>query len=215
MKLASSTGSDVPAVIADNLRLPRFSTELRRKPDVEGHLRQLRRQRFMEQGNAVYIPPQAKAGLQASDESRFQLMEKVKEFLSSDRKVFLLLGDPGSGKSTFSRALERDLWDAYKRDCDIPLHISLSAIDKPMHDMIVKQLRSFELTELQIREFKTHCKFVLICNGYDESQQTHNPYITNQLNEPGEWVGKMVISCRSEYLGVDYRDHFQPGDRNR
>jgi len=25
----------------------------------------------------------------------------------------------------------------------------------------------------------------------------------------------MVISCRSEYLGIDYRDRFQPGDRNR
>jgi hypothetical protein len=24
----------------------------------------------------------------------------------------------------------------------------------------------------------------------------------------------MIISCRSEYLGVDYRDRFQPGDRN-
>ena len=25
----------------------------------------------------------------------------------------------------------------------------------------------------------------------------------------------MIISCRSEYLGVDYRDRFQPGDRNQ
>ncbi|KAK3807003.1 MAG: hypothetical protein J3Q66DRAFT_418816 [Benniella sp.] len=83
------------------------------RPDVEGHIRQLRKQRLMEQGTAVYIPPQAKAGLQASDESRFQLMEKVKEFLNSEQKVFLLLGEPGAGKSTFSRALDRDLWDTY------------------------------------------------------------------------------------------------------
>jgi hypothetical protein len=34
------------------------------------------------------------------------------------------------------------------------------------------------------------------------------------LNQPGEWNVQMVISCRSEYLGADYRDRFQPGDRN-
>ena len=167
----------------------------------------------MEQGSAVYIPPQAKAGLQVSDESRFQLMEKVKEFLNSEQKVFLILGDPGAGKSTFSRALDHDLWNAYKKDGDIPLHINLPAIDKPEHDMIAKQLRKMELTEPQIRELKMHRKFILICNSYDESQQTHNLYTANRLNEPGEWTAKMIIS--SEYLGIDYRDRFQPGDRNQ
>jgi len=169
----------------------------------------------MEQVNVVYIPPQAKLGLQASDESRFQLMDKVKEFLNSEQKVFLLLGDPGAGKSTFSRALDRELWNAYKKDGDIPLHINLPAIDKPEHDMIAKQLRKMELTEPQIRELKMHRKFVLICDGYDESQQTHNLYTSNRLNESGEWVAKMIISCRTEYLGIDYRDRFQPGDRNQ
>jgi len=194
---------------------PSLIDRAQNRTDVEGHLRQLRRQRLMEQGIAVYIPPQAKAGLQASDESRFQLMDKVKEFLSSEQRVFLLLGDPGAGKSTFSRELNRELWNAYKKDGDIPLHINLPAIDKPEHDMVAKQLRKMELTEPQIRELKVHRKFVLICDGYDESQQTHNLYTTNRLNEPGEWTAKMIISCRTEYLGIDYRDRFQPGDRNQ
>jgi len=193
---------------------PSLLDRAQNRPDVEGHLRQLRKQRLVEQGNVVYIPPQAKAGLQASDESRFQLMERVKEFLNSEQKVFLLLGDPGAGKSTFSRALNRDLWSAYRKDGNIPLHINLPAIDKPEHDMIAKQLRKLELTEPQIRELKVHRKFVLICDGYDESQQTHNLYTSNRLNEPGEWSAKMIISCRTEYLGIDYRDRFQPGDRN-
>jgi len=193
---------------------PSLIDRAQNRPDVEGRLRQLRRQHLMEQENVVYIPPQAKAGLQASDESRFQLMDRVKEFLNSEQKVFLLLGDPGAGKSTFSRELDRDLWNAYKKDGDIPLHINLPAIDKPEYDMIAKQLRKMELTEPQIRELKMHRKFVLICDGYDESQQTHNLYTANRLNEPGEWTAKMIISCRTEYLGIDYRDRFQPGDRN-
>jgi hypothetical protein len=169
-----------------------------------------------ERGNVVNVPPQAKASLQSADDTRFQLMERVKEFLISDQKVFLLLGDSGAGKSTFSRQLEMDLWQSYKaKTGSIPLHINLPAIDKPEHDMIAKQLRRAEFTEQQIREMKHYRKFILICDGYDESQQTHNLYMSNRLNQPGEWDAQMVISCRSEYLGIDYRERFQPVDRNQ
>ncbi|KAF9353181.1 hypothetical protein BGX34_011745, partial [Mortierella sp. NVP85] len=187
---------------------------VQQRPDVDGHLRQVRRQRLKSRGTVVYIPPQAKATLHAHDDTRFPLMEKVKEFLAGDQRVFLLLGDSGAGKSTFNRELEYYLWQSYKKNDPIPLHINLPAIDKPEHDMIAKQLRKAEFTEPQIRELKIHRKFILICDGYDESQQTHNLYTSNRLNQPGEWNAKMVISCRSEYLGVDYRDRFQPGDRN-
>jgi len=142
-------------------------------------------------------------------------MDNVKEFLRSDQKVFLLLGDSGSGKSTFSCELELNLWQSYKNKTDrIPLHINLPAIDRPEIDMIAKQLRRNEFTEPQIREMKHYRKFILICDGYDESQQTHNLYMSNRLNQPGQWDALMVICCRSEYLGSDYRDRFQPVNRN-
>jgi len=195
---------------------PSLLDRVQNKTDVEVSLRILRKQRTKERGSTVYIPPQAKASLQASDNTQFPLMEKVADFLESDQKVFLLLGESGAGKSTFSRELECELWQSYKNKSGrIPLHISLAAIDKPEHDMIVKQLRRLEFTESQIREMKQYRKFILICDGYDESQQTHNLYLSNQLNQPGEWDAQMVMSCRSEYLGNDYRDRFQPGDRNR
>ncbi|KAK3824946.1 MAG: WD40-repeat-containing domain protein [Benniella sp.] len=201
-------------VTSPELGSPSLLDRVQKRPDVEGNLRQLRKQRLKERGNAVYIPPQAKANLQARDDARFPLMEKVEEFLSSDQKVFLLLGDSGAGKSTFNRELEYHLWQEYKKGGTIPLHINLPAIEKPEHDMIAKQLRKVEFTEPQIRELKLHRKFILICDGYDESQQNNNLYTSNGLNEAGEWSAKMVISCRSEYLGTDYRDRFQPGDRN-
>jgi len=194
---------------------PSLLDRVQGRPDVEGNIRQLRRQRLKERGNGVYIPPQAKASLQASDEACFALMEEMEEFLESDQVVFLVLGNSGAGKSTFNRALECSLWKKYKKKSGIiPLYISLPAIDKPEHDMIAKQLRKAEFTEPQIKELKFHRKFVLICDGYDESQLTHNLYIRNHLNEPGEWQAKMVIACRSEYIGIDYRDRFQPSDRN-
>ncbi|KAK3807633.1 MAG: hypothetical protein J3Q66DRAFT_374382 [Benniella sp.] len=194
---------------------PSLLDRVQNRPDVEGNLRILRRHRSRARGSYVYIPPQAKATIQSPDDARFPLMEKVMEFLSSNQTVFLIQGDSGAGKSTFNRELESDLWQMYKRKTGvIPLHINLPAIDKPEHDMIGKQLRREEFTEQEIRELKMYRKFILICDGYDESQQTHNLYMSNRLNQAGEWNAKMVISCRSEYLGIDYRDRFQPGDRN-
>ncbi|KAG0228904.1 hypothetical protein BGX31_006419 [Mortierella sp. GBA43] len=198
------------------LASPSLLDRAQNRPDVEGSLRFLRKQRTGDRDNIVYIPPQAKNGLQASDDDQFPLMEKVNEFLESERKVFLLLGESGAGKSTFNHQLEFNLWNSYKtRTGRIPLYINLPAIDKPEHDLIAKQLRKSEFTEPQIRELKHHRRFILICDGYDESQQTRNLYVSNNLNQKGEWDVQMLISCRSEYLGIDYRDRFQPGDRNQ
>jgi len=86
---------------------------------------------------------------------------------------------------------------------------------KPDQDLVTKHLRRLDFTDAQIKELKDHRKLVLICDGYDESQQTKNLYTANRLNQPEEWQAKMVISCRSEYIGADYRDRFQPGDRNQ
>ncbi|KAF9968451.1 hypothetical protein BGZ70_003847, partial [Mortierella alpina] len=62
----------------------------------------------------------------------------------------------------------------------------------------------------QIRELKSNRRFTLICDGYDECQQVNNLYTSNQLNEAGQWRAKMIISCRSERIGQDYKDRFQP-----
>ncbi|KAK3823221.1 MAG: WD40-repeat-containing domain protein [Benniella sp.] len=195
---------------------PSLLDRARNIPCVEGNLRLLRTQRTQKRDNVVHIPLQAKASLQAGDYRRFPLMERVKEFLHSDQKVFLLLGDSGAGKSTFTRELEIDLWRSYSAGTGIiPLHINLPAINRPGQDMIAKQLRKYGFNEPQIREMKHHRKFIVICDGYDESQQTQNLYMSNQLNQPGGWDAQMVISCRTEYLGNDYRDRFQPGDRNQ
>ncbi|KAF9094660.1 hypothetical protein BGX27_001401, partial [Mortierella sp. AM989] len=196
-----------------SLRGSRLVDYVQNKPDVESSLRQLKRERLRERGGDVYISPRAK--LHAGAKEDFDLTLKVHEFLESDKKVFLLRGDSGAGKSTFNRALETDLWGKYdKVGGRIPLFIHLPAIKDPDVDLIEKQLRKVNFTEDQIRELKLHRDLILICDGYDESQQTRNLYTSNQLNQAGGWQAQMVISCRTEYTGVDYRDQFQPTDRN-
>ncbi|KAF9287690.1 hypothetical protein BGZ68_001409 [Mortierella alpina] len=180
-------------------------------PDVKEELKRLKTRRLAEESKSVYIPPQAKPGLLASDHALFPLMEHVVDFVDKDRRVMLLLGESGAGKSTFNRRLECELWRKYENMDRIPLLINLPAIDRPEQDMIAKHLRRNEFTDRQIRELKNNHTFILICDGYDESQQQHNLYTTNQLNEPGIWKATMVISCRTEFLGQDdNRGRFRP-----
>ncbi|KAG0013694.1 hypothetical protein BGZ80_010914, partial [Entomortierella chlamydospora] len=183
------------------------------KSDVETPLRQLKRERLKDRGGDVYISPRAKASARSKED--FDLTSKVHEFLDSDKKVFLILGDSGAGKSTFNRALEISLWDKYDgKDKRIPLFIHLPAIKDQERDMMAERLRKANFTEIQILELKLHREFIVICDGYDESQQTHNLYMSNELNQPGGWRAQMVISCRTEYTGADYKDCFEPVDRN-
>lgn len=182
---------------------------------VESGLNALKVLRLEEFRQSVYIPPIAKPNLQVKDEDAFSLMDNVQKFLSSNRQVMLILGDSGAGKSTFNRHLEHHLWTNYKEDDPIPLFINLPTIVQPSQDMIGKQLMAHDFSDDQIVEMKLRRQFILICDGYDESQLTGNLHTTNRLNQKGQWRTKMIISCRTQFLGPVYRHRFvpQPADR--
>ncbi|KAF9909739.1 hypothetical protein BX616_011051 [Lobosporangium transversale] len=189
---------------------------VQKKPDVEKDLRQLKRHQLKSRdAKEFYIPLQAKEP-QARDTDQFRLFDEALEFLKSDRKVFLVLGDSGAGKSTFNHTLENYLWDNYEKEKGrIPLYINLPNIESPEKDLVAKHLRKTDFDEPQIKELKRSRQFILICDGYDESKQTSNLYVSNHFNKPGEWQVQMFITCRTEYLGSDYRDRFQPMERNK
>ncbi|KAG0270466.1 hypothetical protein BGZ95_001685, partial [Linnemannia exigua] len=208
-----TTTSKPPYPLRNHLPMPASSPILARVqniPSVEYELHKARLLRLKEAQLPIYIPPMGKSNLQARDDDLFPLSEKVQEFLDSDRQVMLILGDSGAGKSTFNTHLESELLQSYKGGGVIPLFINLPAIDQPDQDMIAKQLKLCNFSDDQIQELKLRRRFVLICDGYDESQQLVNLYRTNMLNQPGQWSAKMVISCRSQYLGQDYRSRFMP-----
>ncbi|KAG0356403.1 hypothetical protein BGZ54_000737 [Gamsiella multidivaricata] len=193
---------------------PSLLDRVQKRTDVEADLRRIARLRVKERGGTVYVPPMAKANILASDDVLFPLIPMVNKFLAGSDKVLLLVGDSGAGKTTFNRELDHKLWQAYKPKVGrIPLLISLPAIERPEKDLIAKHLRVCEFSESQIRELKSR-EFVIICDGYDESQQTHNLYEANGFNIDGNWKAQMVVSCRSEHLGQDYRDLFQPSKPN-
>ncbi|KAF9327022.1 hypothetical protein BGZ91_001665 [Linnemannia elongata] len=177
---------------------------------VEYGLQVLKIRRLKEHCQPAYVPLMAKANLQAHDDVLFSLMDKAQKFLASNRQVMLTLGDSGAGKSTFNRQLEHHLWTNYNQGDPIPLFINLPTIRKPQNDMIAKQLRIYGFTDDQIMEMKQYREFILICDGYDESQLVVNLHKTNRLNQLNEWRSKMIISCRTQFLGAVYRDRFMP-----
>ncbi|KAG9068317.1 WD repeats region domain-containing protein [Linnemannia hyalina] len=183
---------------------------------LEYRLYKLRLQRLQEYNErAIYIYLQAKPSLLAKNDELFPLLERVLKFLASDGQVMLILGDSGSGKLTFNRHLEHLLWKDYKRGGPIPLFINLPTIDEPQHDLVNKRLQFHNFNEDQIIELKLHHQLVLICYGYDESQQLVNLHRTNSLNQTGQWDTKVIIGCRSQYLGTSYQDRFRPQSVDR
>ncbi|KAG0279280.1 U3 snoRNP protein, partial [Linnemannia exigua] len=179
-------------------------------PEVDRTLYKLRTMRLEESANALYIPPQAKPTSRSGDDKLFQLMDYTLNCLASGCQVLLLLGDSGGGKSTFNLQLERTLWQSYKRGDPIPLHINLATIDDPQQNMIAKRLRQLDFSEAQIQELKQQRELIVICDGYDEGQLKRNLYTSNLFNEPRQWNVKLVITCRIQYLGPDYRSQFLP-----
>ncbi|KAF9537274.1 hypothetical protein EC957_008518 [Mortierella hygrophila] len=213
------TTSRLPYPLRNRLPLPTSSPILARVQNItplEYDLCQYQLRRLQQQHHqTVYISPLAKPSLKAKDEDAFPLLEKVLEFLASERQVMLILGDSGSGKSTFNRHLEHRLWTDYKQGGPIPLFINLPAIDRPDQDLIDKHLRANNFSDDQIQEMKLHRELILICDGYDESQQQDNLHRSNALNQPGQWNTKMVISCRTQFLGSTYIDRFKPQPTDR
>ncbi|KAK3818069.1 MAG: WD40-repeat-containing domain protein [Linnemannia elongata] len=208
----------LPYPLKNRLPLPASSPTLARVqniPPLEYDLHKHKVLRLEQSRLSLYIQPFAKASIRAKDEDTFPLLEKVLEFLESGRRVMLILGDSGSGKSTFNRQLEHRLWTDYKPGGPIPLFINLPAIDRPDRDLIAKHLRANNFSDDQIHEMKLHRQLILICDGYDESQQLVNLHRTNMLDQPGQWNTKMAISCRTQFLGPSYVDRFKPLSTDR
>ncbi|KAG9064417.1 hypothetical protein KI688_003607 [Linnemannia hyalina] len=179
-------------------------------PKLEYDLHVLRLMRIADYKQAVYIDPMAKLSLQDTDDNLFPLMDKVRDFIAGDTEVMLVLGDSGAGKSTFNRHLEHELWQEYKAGGRIPLFVNLPSLERPEKDLVAEQLRTYNFLEDQIRELKLHRQFMLICDGYDESQLTSNLHTTNLFNRSGQWDVKLLVTCRTQYLGPAYRSRFEP-----
>jgi hypothetical protein len=132
----------------------------------------------------------------------FDLQTQVEKFLKGEKKVLLVLGDSGSGKSLYCQQLASALFRQFqnslsnKEAAPLPLLISLPRLKKTSR-AIAETLEDLGLSAEEIALLKNHQEFVFILDGYDELREWKNLYVTNRL---GEWKAKVLITCRSQYL---------------
>ncbi len=168
----------------------------------------------IQDGLAMYVAPQGKLTVDATE--HFDLEGEVDEFLVSDKKVLLLLGEGGSGKSTFNRYLARRLWKDYTQaenpqEKPIPLFIPLSRLESSSKNLIEQYLEEQGLSKPQIEDLRKAGPFIFILDGYDEiAQRSRAFYADNKLER---WQAKVIISSRPEYLGTNYQFKFYPVDK--
>ncbi|KAF0498859.1 NACHT domain-containing protein, partial [Gigaspora margarita] len=131
------------------------------------------------------------------------------------KRVMLLLGSGGTGKSTFNHHLARDLWNQYHQQeitQPIPLFIALAplkALINQNKDFIEVYLqKAGKLSKDEINKLRER-KFVFILDGYDEiAERECQCYNSNLFSE---WKNaKIIISCRPEYLDEGYEKMFCP-----
>ncbi|MCX8567095.1 MAG: WD40 repeat [Glomeribacter sp. 1016415] len=157
---------------------------------------------------ALYIPSEGQET--ADSQTSFTLIDKVRDFLSSNKKVLLLLGEAGSGKSTFNRYLTRTLWEEYPQSstAPIPLFIALAEHRPSCDDLIESYLLEHGFTSEAIAMLRKEKRLVFILDGFDETQDRTQAFYTQ--NKLDHWKNaQVIISSRPEYLGENYRSQFQ------
>jgi len=142
---------------------------------------------------STYIAPSAALG----NAPPADLYQKTLTFLESGKKILLLLGGSGSGKTTFGKFLTHHLCKTRSLDNPLILFIPLSHLANPTTRAVEETLESKGFSSDEISELKLNHTFIFILDGYDEMGKKINLYETNQLSL---WNAKIILSCRSQYL---------------
>lgn len=158
----------------------------------------------------LYVPIIASNGIEANSinvtESYTLLNNIAEEFLKSPNKlIWLVQGSASAGKSLFGRYLEKKLWDSYTKYDLLPLFISLYTINDFQKDLIKQVLKTKGISKKHIKQLKKNNNFLFILDGYDDIDSDQKIKLTESFNFnriAGGWKGKVIISCRVEYLEI-------------
>ncbi len=138
---------------------------------------------------------------------RIFLRDKMNEFLQASNKwIAVILGNPGSGKTTFSKHWLGECFSLYREDPTnqplpvfIPLNLILNETDVKSTQLLEGYFRQRGLTPNQIDLIKGRQPLVVVCDGFDEVSYEGNLY---QANKWESWSkAKFIITTRPEKFG--------------
>lgn len=175
-----------------------------------------------------YIHPHALRRQEDGFDKRFDLNKALDDFLQSDVKSFVALGDAGSGKSLFTlytfQACLLKAWQDWQRESDaikgaplpewLPFYIPLKyCTNKNAEEAIAWALKTeYGLDTRDMLALKEGLgiaqKILFILDGYDELGKGNNPNFSQTLND---WpYAKVLVSSRPQHFRDEtaHRDAF-------
>lgn len=182
---------------ASTVLIPMLSQEKSSENQLTERLRITQQQMLSQQsGGNVYIP------LSGCHDSGYQgslvLEDEVNKFLADrTKKVMLLTGHSGSGKSLFTQGFVAKLWGQYKEGDPIPLWISLPNCKQPETKAIEETLLKCGFDHDQIEALRNTQRFNFIFDAVDEIRCLKNLWMSNNL---AHWNASSIFTCRHEYL---------------
>ncbi|ETO11081.1 hypothetical protein RFI_26295, partial [Reticulomyxa filosa] len=170
----------------------------------------------------TYIPLQANHYQHVDgDENKndtFDCHQHVIEFLEKEneeqkneqqqKKVMIIQGKSGSGKSIFCRHLEETLWTNYISDSKrpIPVYISFPKIYNKNNerDIILQSLQGKHISKESMDAIREKVSFVFIMDGFDEifdfyRRNENDKYFYDRF-KLNQWNAKVIVTCRSKVL---------------
>ena len=156
---------------------------------------------------AFYIPLNCQPS-QQSISKRSMLRDEMDKFLHDPHhRVCLLLGDAGTGKTTFTHLLQQQLWQSFHQDtCKIPIRIDLKRFNEETSKTAVKTVVDGVLEngeQTQLLKSNRAGRFLFIFDGLDELSGGGIPNLW-ELNNLNEWgkpgTSKAIITCWPEYF---------------
>lgn len=150
--------------------------------------------------------------------SRRPLTELVDKFLADNtRSKLALLGNFGTGKTTFCQKYAHDLANKYRANqiSRIPLVIPLSDFESKLdiQELVVNTLQfryGIRIDIVQCEELQRLGKFALILDGFDEMAARVDPdMIRDNIREINKLAripeNKLILTCRTHF----FRDRIQ------
>ena len=206
----SNKTSDIESESSDDIEFPEYNPNWGKAPinkelsleDKLLKLKSIRKQipEWEKEATSIYIKP--KCDYYYGGDGDFDLEEKIYKYLKAEEdqevEVMAILGDTGSGKSTFLRRLELQLWDKYKNDEDlIPLWINLPALTHFKEFAVEETLLRYGFIKDEIEKLQENHKFILLVDSYDECFELYNVVEKNELED---WADKILITSRAHHF---------------
>jgi hypothetical protein len=140
------------------------------------------------------------------------LRQLIGEYFQEVGCSLLILGEPGSGKTTTLRDLNYDLLNRAERGSRQPipvmLHLSSWKVP-PVSDWVVKQLSfQHQIKEEKIRDWLKEHRLLLLFDGLDEVRKDQRLACVDALNKFAPEVGLagMAVCCRfKEYRALSVK----------